>query len=350
MKAIVSSLIALVILTVVFQFFAAFWWGTKSPLLNVVRGFELAAASLLIGLALIWTARRWSFGFWTLAGLVFLVGLCIPPPAYAELFPANGAEPYESNMALTLFLIASIGLVVAALLLCSGWKIYKGRQLAKSGEINDSKTNRTSTIKPALVLLLGMIVLFKALHNVYWLTLWDKTTDPLGTLWLFLPIFATIFAGGLLTILLAGEMKAAGLGYAVLIPAVLIAVSTSAQRVDIHMLTKERAERVVQAIEGFYTRNGRYPQNLGQLRPWYTPWLPGPVVIFGQVWCYDSSENYYRLGYIDRLHWSDPRLIGRVHKTAGQMPDLAPICTPEAAALEARDPKYPYTYWKEASE
>jgi hypothetical protein len=351
MKTVVISLVALVVLTVVLRFFVALWWGAANPTLTTMRGFVLAAAFLLMGLALIWAARRWNFGFWFFLGLVILAGLLVPASAYAKLFPPNGAEPYETNVAFTLFLIASIGLIAAALLLFLSWRLYKEGRPGEFGEMDVSKTGRTPAIRPALILLLGILILFKALHNVYWLTVWDKTTDPLGYLWLFFPIVAAVLSGILLFALLSEKMKAAGLIYAVLVPALLIAVSTSAQLVDLHMLTKERAERVVQAIERYHARTGRYPQNLDQLRPWYAPLLPGPVIIFGQDWCYDGGENYYRLGYIDRQHWSDPRLIGRIHKTAGVLPDLGPICAQEAAALAARDPTYPsYTYWKEESD
>jgi hypothetical protein len=337
LKTIVGFLIALLILTIIFQSFVAFV-------------FALLAAFLLMGLALIWIARRWNWGYLILAGLVVLAGLFIPATAYAKMFPPSGAEPYQTNLALTLFLIASVGIVTAGLLLSSGWKLYKEGQPAESGMTGVSKTNRLPAIQTALILLLGIIILLKAMVNTYWAMAWDNTTDSLGYFWLFFPIVAAIFAGGFISTLLTGRMKAAGLGYAVLVLVLLIAVSTSAQRADYHILTKERAERAAQAIEGYHARFGRYPQNLGQLRGWFAPPLPGPVIIFGEDWCYDGGENYYRLGYIDRQHWSDPRLIGRIHKAAGEMPGLPPICAQQAAALEARDPKYPYTYWKEASD
>jgi hypothetical protein len=351
MKTVVRSLIALVILTVVFMFFATYWLGASTLGLATLWGFILAATFLLMGLALIWAARRWSFGFWNFTGLIVLAGLVIPASAYAKMIPPSGAEPYESNVAFTLFLIASVGIVAAALLIFTCWKLYQEWQPGESGEINDSKTGRPPAIQPALALLLGAILLFKALQNVYWLTVWDKTTDPLGYLWLFFPIVAAGVSGVLLSALMTGRLKAVGLGYALLVPAALIVVSTSAQRVDYHRLTKERAERVVQAIESYHARYGRYPRNLDQLHPRFAPPLPGPVIIFGQGWCYDRGENYYRLGYLDRQHWSDPRLIGRIHKIAGVLPELGPICAQEASALEARYPKFPsYTYWKEAND
>jgi MFS family permease len=338
MNAIVGFLITLLSLIFNYLSYTAF-------------AFAFLAAVILLGLALIWIARRWEPAYWILAGLVVLAGLSIPATDYAKIFPPSGAEPYETNLALTLFLIASVGIVTAALLLFISWRLYKERRSGEFGEMDASKTVRKPAIQPALVVLLGILILFKALHNVYWLTVWDKTTDPLGYLWLFFPIVVAVLSGVLLFAVLTGRLKAAGLGYAVLVPVALMVVSTSAQLVDLHMLTKARAEQVAQAIERYHARVGRYPQNLGQLHPGFVPPLPGPVIIFGQDWCYDGGENYYRLGYLDRQHWSDPRLIGRIHKTAGVLPDLGPICAQQAAALKARDPTYPsYTYWKEESD
>jgi hypothetical protein len=125
----------------------------------------------------------------------------------------------------------------------------------------------------------------------------------------------------------------------------MIAVSARAQQVDFRQLTEERAERVTQAIESYYAQEGHYPKDLGQLTPRHALWLPGPVIIYGQDWCYDGGNSYYRLGYVDREHWSDPRLIGRIYKTKGDVPDLHGMCEEEVAAIQKRYPNYPYEYW-----
>jgi len=135
-------------------------------------------------------------------------------------------------------------------------------------------------------------------------------------------------------------MKWAGFLYSLLIPALMIAVSARAQRVDFRQLTEERAERVTQAIETYYAREGHYPQDLRQLVPRYVLSLPGPVIIYGQDWCYDGGEDYYRLGYVYREHWSDPDLHGRIYRTKGETLDLPGICAEEIAALENRYPAF----------
>jgi hypothetical protein len=65
----------------------------------------------------------------------------------------------------------------------------------------------------------------------------------------------------------------------------------------------------------------------------------------GQAWCYDGGANYYRLGYVYREHWSDPRLSGRLHQLKGELPELGGLCEAEVAALQAQHPDYAYTYW-----
>lgn len=76
--------------------------------------------------------------------------------------------------------------------------------------------------------------------------------------------------------------------------------------------------------------------------------LPEPVIIYGQNWCYESGDGYYRLGYVDREHWSDPRLIGRIYKAEGQTSEQSLMCEAEITAIQQSNPDYPYSYWMES--
>lgn len=213
---------------------------------------------------------------------------------------------------------------------------------AKNG---DSEAQRKQTGRAAAaVLTLGFLLLVRALYNFYWFMVWDSTGDGLGYLWLPIPILAVISSTIMLFMALPEKTKLASLLFLLLIPA-MIAITASTQRVDFHQLTETRAARVNQAIDNYYARNNRYPDNLRALTPWYLLSLPGPVIIYGQEWCYDGSDNYYRLGYIDREHWSAPHFIGRIYQTKGEVPDLYGMCEGEAVALQKRHPDYPYKYW-----
>jgi len=191
-------------------------------------------------------------------------------------------------------------------------------------------------------------LLAKTLHNLYWLMFWDNTGDSFGYYWLVVPVLAALFSGATLSIARPGRTKLAGYLYSLLISALRIAGSARAQRVDFRQLTEERAGRVSQALESYYAREGRYPQDLRQLTPGYVLSLPGPVIIYGQDWCYDGGDDYYRLGYVYREHWSDPRLTGRIYKTKGEVPDLPRMCEREVVALQERYPDSMYEYWMES--
>lgn len=238
-----------------------------------------------------------------------------------------------SNLTTAMLILVPMALVNAAFLL------YLGLRLSSS----ESQARITIPI-----FLVAILLIIGAFFNIYTLTVWDNTYDPLGYLWLFVPIFAVLLAGLALLIALPSRTKLAGIAYLLLVPALMIWVSTLAQRVDFRVLTSQNADRVVQAIESFYAREGRYPESLSDLTPRFMLALPEPVIIYGQNWCYESGDDYYRLGYVDREHWSDPRLIGRIHKEEGQPPGQSLMCAAEVAAIQQSTPDYPYTYWKES--
>jgi len=294
---------------------------------------------LLFVSALALAARKVSHRVWILAAaLLLLPGLSLPASVVNNIFTASPEPPFG------LSLMPSVALLITALLLYSGLNAYREWQHASAVEDGRSQEQRKRAGRAAaVVFVVGALLLAKTLHNLYWLTVWDNTYDSLGYLWLVAPVVAVLFSGVMLSITLPGRTKLAGFLYSLLIPALMIAVSARAQRVDFRQLTEERAGRTSQAIETYYAREGHYPQDLRQLTPWYVLSLPGPVIIYGQDWCYDGGEDYYRLGYVYREHWSDPPTIGRIYKTKGEAPDLHDMCEEEIAALRNR---YPYLFYE----
>ena len=77
-------------------------------------------------------------------------------------------------------------------------------------------------------------------------------------------------------------------------------------------------------IETYYSREGRYPQDLPQLTTRYVLSLSGPVIINGQGWCYDGGNHYYRLGYVYREHWKTRSLPGGSSKPKEKLLILTP--------------------------
>jgi hypothetical protein len=308
-----------------------FGFGFFGPL----RWLIVLAIVLLFVSALALAARKVSHRVWILAALLLLPGLSLPASVVNNIFTASPEPPFE------LSLMPSVALLITALLLYSGLNAYREWQHASVVEDGRSQEQRKRAGRAAaVVFVVGALLLAKTLHHLYWFTVWDNTYDSIGYLLLLVPVLAALLSGVTLSITLSGRTKLAGFLYSLLIPALMIAVSARAQRVDFRQLTEERAGRASQAIETYYAREGSYPQDLRELIPWYVLSLPGPVIIYGQDWCYDGGDDYYRLGYVYREHWSDPRLTGRIYKTIGETPDLHRICDEEIAALRKRYPQH----------
>lgn len=293
-----------------------------------------AAASLLCGLfawVLPRVIPRVHPNVWILSGMAIL----------AVLFASTVS--HFADLAVNFMLLIPLALINAAFLLHADLKFASSKDISQE----PSQQSSSDRIK-AVALFMGSLLVVTALYNLYTSTVWDNTYDSLGYIWLFIPVFAILLSGLTLLTVLPSRTKWTGLLYMLLLPVLLVAVSSQAQRVDFRHETAQRAERVVEAIEAFYTREGHYPESLSEISPSYILALPEPVVIYGQDWCYESGDGYYRLGYVDREHWSDPRLIGRIFKTKGEVPDLHRMCEAEITAMQAHDPDYSYTYWRES--
>ena len=273
----------------------------------------------LFALALPKIIERVNPKVWMTTGLILLVILLIPT---SLIF---------SNLTTAMLLLTPLALVNAAFLLYSGLSLR-------------SSEAQTRTIAP--IFLVGILLVIGVLFKIYDLTVWDNTYDPLGYIWLLIPILAVLLSGLTLLIALPSRTKLAGILYLLAIPALMILVSTLAQRVDFRALTSQRADRVVQSIESFYAREGHYPESLSELTPRFILVLPEPIIIYGQEWCYESGDGYFRLGYVDREHWSDPRLIGRIYKTEGSPVGQSLMCEAEVATLQQADPFI--SYWMES--
>ena len=277
---------------------------------------------------------------WLAAGLLELALLVVPTYLQVEHLPYDIPGWLRPLASTVLFLAPSLALIGVALL------IYTGIiQLMRPASTNQTRvgvlTSSTNnhTAKPgwiaAIAWLLAAVLVARTLYNFYWLIVWDSTYDPIDILWLAIPIYAALFSTVVLIIALPRWAKLAGL-YGLIVPAILIATMLLAKRVDFRQLTITHAEQVSQAIEAYYAREGYYPQTLSQLFPREALSIPSPVIINGISWCYDSSGEqlggsgaFYRLGYVDRRHWSDPNLFGHLYQAVGNIADLPPLCAGE---------------------
>jgi len=155
--------------------------------------------------------------------------------------------------------------------------------------------------KPPLVwtLVLTVILLAGMLYQSFWEGIWSSAHARAFED--HLPVFQfllSLVAGLLLALILGGYRKWAGPIYTILVTAVVVAAYARGWNVSAFDMTERRAAVVDQAISSYYQDHGVYPDRLAELTPRYLPFLPPPVVVRLGGWCYQSSPNAYRLGYI----------------------------------------------------
>ena len=312
--------------------FTIFFGGLLNPGSLIV----LAIMGILILLILLTLTHRIKSTFWIFAGLLILFALLLPATIFVRIFPFRKWHPLNSEMALTILMVISVGLIVVAMLAYSSLT----NKISQQGS-ELQKNNHKFGPQRWIIISLSAILFVKIFHSFYWFMVWDNTGDSLNWLWLPIPFFAILLSTSILWLALPEKKKLSGRLYLLLVP-IFILIYAQAQKVDFRDLTLQRAERISEQIETFRTQNGHYPSELRQIKPWYLVQLPGPVILYGEGWCYDGGEDYFRLGYINREHWSSPTLIGFTHQAVGDFSGLGPICEREAATLLER---YSDNYW-----
>jgi hypothetical protein len=169
-------------------------------------------------------------------------------------------------------------------------------------------------------------------------TVWDDTTDATGYFWIILPLLAALFCGLLRSVFLTRRARIVGLLYLLLAPALAYAVSSQAQKVDYRQLTEQRAGGVDGAIRAYYASQDRYPPSLKELAPRYLLSVPGPVILIGQDWCYQSSDHAYQFGHVTHESWMSQQVSGQPVDAGGNASAFGPICAAEIRAIEAGGP------------
>lgn len=198
----------------------------------------------------------------------------------------------------------------------------------------DIRTNRwrraTSLLAIPILLLLG--------YQIALSSIWDVATDGLwGTLGWHLVGTSGIAAAMVLAWSLPGKRKLVALALALIVPLSMGGAHGIARDgpskgwcTSPTCVTERRAERIDRAIQRYHRRTGDYPRALADLVPRDLLYLPNPLIIPGQTWCYEGEADTYRLGYVYRRYFSTPASV-RVHAAVGQPPDLEWPCDDEAA-------------------
>jgi hypothetical protein len=330
-------LLVLALLLFVCNWFAINAFGTSISLARVA----FLTLTFLLAATLVLAAQRLSTKGWIVVGLANLVGLFLTSSFYPVGQPSWMSMLVAYAITLLPSVLPELGLVVAGILLYSVLSHSRQAQNADRAGRDVSAAQRPGAGRlPVVALVLGVLLIAVSLYNLYWLTVWDNTTDSIGYFWINLPVIGAVFAGILLSVFLPGKTKLFGVLYTLLIPFLLYAVSTYAQQVDYHQLTEGRAAQVNQAIETYFVREGRYPHSLQQLAPWYLLTIPGPVITIGQDWCYQGGDNYYQFGYVNMANWMSTKITGQLVAARGDVSGLGPICGPEIKAIISTNPEH----------
>jgi hypothetical protein len=311
-KRIVYGLAVLLIATAIWFIFGLFF-----PIRSLVWLFVIAAVLWLVGPHITRWVQRSRPTTWVNIGVLAFIGLIPPTAIIVEPAPMNNLLPAEYTFGLYLLLPAAI--IAAGMLLYAGLSSWAQKQ----------RFDRTTLL---CLLLFGLLVV-KITNNVYWLKVWDNTSDSMGILWLIIPIFSALLIGSFLTTILPGKSRW-GAAYGLLIIVLMLGAYGLADLVGYRQRTEARAEQVRLAVEQYYAREGRYPHNLGELIPRDALWLSPPVIIFGQNWCYNASQDAYRLAYLDREHWSSPNRFAHVAASKGVIDSFPPACGEALAQID----------------
>jgi hypothetical protein len=265
-----------------------------------------------------------------IAALLLTLGILLLPsyPLVPDHTNPYHPDPFYRLYASTRYLLPLLAWLPASLLLSFGLAGMQSLPAAPGGW------------RAAASLALSAILLIYSIYDLYLQFVWYQTADSVYVGLLLVPIIAAFIAGLIFTHPLEGSKKWYGFGYSVFLVAALFTAFSIAIRVDYHQLTETRAGQVSRAIERYYAREGHYPTTLTQLVPWTRLSLPGPVIISGQDWCYQSGEGYYRLGYVSRDNWSSPYLHIRTYQQAGAVPEIPALCADETEAIMARSRVY----------
>lgn len=271
-----------------------------------------------------------------LFGFVVLVVLLVPIRLYLALGFFAGSIPFGSYPALPAVVAILVAQAMAAILFYSAAREVRVRNTPEDADPAKKKRYGRALISG----LLGLVLLAKSFHILYWLIVWDSTYDPIGVIWVFLLVFLVPIIWLLTANLTSGSLRRVALLLVPIMPLLIVGFALPAGRVDFRHLTATRAERISRAVENYHAREGEYPEKLSQLVPRDAVLLPAPVIIFGQRWCYEAGAEFYRLGYVDRQHWSDPNLFGHLYRSKGDTSGHQTLCAAEIAALRSQHPDF----------
>ncbi len=240
---------------------------------------------------------------------------------------------------LLMFSLPGLVVALAAVWITSGLKSISHPKEAQ-------KAGKAPTLWfPALLRFgLAVVLLGYLAYTIVWASIWDQTSDGLGGIMFAMWASLTAIVAGMLMSLTATKWYgSAGFIFALLVPVLMFGAFRYGWGVSYHAITEERASRIQHAVESFYNQNEHYPKELSELIPDHLLWIPKPVILREEGWCYQGDRDYYRLGSFFREYFSTPLSL-HIYASAGNSPDADWACDERLAEMKARyDPSNFYT-------
>jgi hypothetical protein len=249
-------------------------------------GYGLILLICAVVLALAWSLNKLPRGFLVGLGVVVFLILCVGLKFVYGINYAALPVNVRSLLGPLLFALPVLSILIAAALIYG-----ELRDAGEPGTTN--KINwRSLAVRSGLALfLIGALAI-----DIYWISLWDQTTD--GVIGIFAATYSSISAiavGIIIGVYLSGERKwAAGL-FIVLFPLVLFGAFQLGNHADYQALTTQRAWRIQAALEDYKTKTGSYPPDLQALVPGELLAVPQPLIYPGESWCYLGGPDFYQL-------------------------------------------------------
>ena len=312
----------------------------------------LLTAGLVMSLVTLFGSSRWDQGFQIIVALIPLLLGWFLSRRYPRLsvILALASLPY-----LFLILLLSTGLLPDNLSL--GWLVYPlmilsyllpGVMVALAAMLIRTALSPVTAppegnsavnswrIGPAAKTILALGLVGSLAYVIFWGSVWDQTSD--GLTGIFLARNASLVAVGIgmvTAVTASGKARLGGFLFLFLAPLLILQAFAVGWRVSYHAITEERAARIATALDQFHRREGHYPQTLANLTPRDLLTIQRPIILRAENWCYEGSDDYYRLATFYREFFSGPVSL-RVYASGGEPPSGEWLCEARLAEVKER--------------
>jgi hypothetical protein len=297
-----------------------YWWIEKDPLFVLI-----SAITALVWQSWEWHGKRRWLAYLALLLLLLTVGGWMLNPNVMLMNKPKWVHFFFGVVNLFIWPVVAVVLVA---------------RLVYTSIAGDQHPNWPVTVIRLAVAVLLLLVIGDLIVTE---TVWVKAEDSLSVIPVVVFIVATA-AAMLLAWAVTGWRRLGALVFAL-----VVTLSTSYAFVlgswmalSPPWLTEARAEKIERAIQRYYERQGHYPSRLANLMPFYLWRIPQPMIFRDQTWCYEGSDDYYRLGYVHQpgFGWPPDSISIQIHAAEGEPPKSSWPCDDELEKAKSRAPGY----------